>query len=56
MTDKMTDELNNDLPDALADDMPDELIVRLAARGDGMTESGRGIPLSAPGDMVTFDA
>lgn len=56
MTDNMTDELNNDLHDELSDDLPDELIIRLAARGDGMTESGRGIPLSAPGDMVTFDA
>ena len=56
MTDNMTDELHHDTHDELADDLPDELIIRLAARGDGMTESGRGIPLSAPGDMVTFDA
>jgi 23S rRNA (uracil1939-C5)-methyltransferase len=29
-----------------------EKIVRLAARGDGISESGRFIPLSAPGDSV----
>jgi 23S rRNA (uracil1939-C5)-methyltransferase len=29
-----------------------EKIVRLAARGDGISESGRFIPLSAPGDTV----
>lgn len=37
-------------------DTDNEEIIRLAARGDGMTASGRAIPLSAPGDMVTFDA
>ena len=29
-----------------------EPIVRLAARGDGVTETGRFVPLSAPGDFV----
>lgn len=29
-----------------------EQIIRLAARGDGVTESGRFVPLSAPGDLV----
>ena len=29
-----------------------EPIVRLAARGDGVTESGRFVPLTAPGDIV----
>ncbi|MGQ0559580.1 MAG: class I SAM-dependent RNA methyltransferase [Sphingosinicella sp.] len=29
-----------------------ELIVRLAARGDGVTTSGRYVPLAAPGDRV----
>jgi 23S rRNA (uracil1939-C5)-methyltransferase len=29
-----------------------EAIVRLAARGEGVTESGRFIPLAAPGDLV----
>jgi 23S rRNA (uracil1939-C5)-methyltransferase len=29
-----------------------ETIVRLAARGDGVTESGRFLPLTAPGDRV----
>ena len=29
--------------------------MRIAARGDGVTESGRFIPLTAPGDMVAAD-
>ena len=33
--------------------MPVETIVRLAARGDGVTESGRFFPLAAPGDRVS---
>jgi 23S rRNA (uracil1939-C5)-methyltransferase len=32
--------------------MPVESILRLAARGDGVTASGRYFPLTAPGDMV----
>jgi 23S rRNA (uracil1939-C5)-methyltransferase len=32
-----------------------ETIVRLAARGDGVTESGRFFPLTAPGDLVAPD-
>jgi 23S rRNA (uracil1939-C5)-methyltransferase len=32
-----------------------ERIVRLAARGDGVTESGRFVPLTAPGDTVAAD-
>jgi 23S rRNA (uracil1939-C5)-methyltransferase len=35
--------------------MPVETIVRLAARGDGVTESGRFFPLAAPGDSVSDD-
>lgn len=35
--------------------MSGELIVRVAARGDGVTESGRHAPLSAPGDMLAED-
>jgi 23S rRNA (uracil1939-C5)-methyltransferase len=35
--------------------MPVERIVRLAARGDGVTESGRFVPLTAPGDLVAPD-
>jgi 23S rRNA (uracil1939-C5)-methyltransferase len=35
--------------------MPVEQIVRLAARGDGVTESGRFVPMSAPGDLVGED-
>jgi len=35
--------------------MPVETIVRLAARGDGVTESGRFFPLTAPGDGVAED-
>jgi len=31
------------------------VIVRVAARGDGVTESGRHVPLSAPGDRVEAD-
>lgn len=33
-----------------------ETVVRLAARGDGVTESGRFVPLSAPGDRVVGEA
>jgi 23S rRNA (uracil1939-C5)-methyltransferase len=32
-----------------------EHIVRLAARGDGVTESGRFVPMTAPGDTVAAD-
>ena len=32
-----------------------ERIVRLAARGDGVTESGRFVPMTAPGDTVAAD-
>jgi len=32
-----------------------ETIVRLAARGDGVTAEGRFVPLSAPGDLVAPD-
>lgn len=32
--------------------MPDELIVRVAARGDGVTANGRHAALAAPGDML----
>ncbi len=35
--------------------MPAELIVRLAARGDGVTTTGRFVPGSAPGDTVDAD-
>ena len=35
--------------------MTDEPIVRIAARGDGMTASGRHSPLSAPGDLLALD-
>ena len=35
--------------------MTDDLILRLAARGDGMTADGRAVPLTAPGDRVTAD-
>jgi len=35
--------------------MTGELIVRLAARGDGVTEAGRFVPLAAPGDLVDAD-
>jgi len=33
--------------------MNSEKVVRLAARGDGVTESGRHVPMSAPGDLVS---
>jgi 23S rRNA (uracil1939-C5)-methyltransferase len=33
----------------------EERIVRLAARGDGVTESGRFVPMVAPGDRVAED-
>lgn len=32
-----------------------DVIVRLAARGDGVTESGRFVPLAAPGDLILPD-
>jgi 23S rRNA (uracil1939-C5)-methyltransferase len=32
-----------------------ERIVRLAARGDGVTESGKFVPMTAPGDLVAAD-
>ena len=32
-----------------------ERIVRIAARGDGVTESGRHLPFTAPGDLVLDD-
>ena len=32
--------------------MPVSMIVRLAGRGDGVTEDGRHIPLAAPGDAI----
>jgi 23S rRNA (uracil1939-C5)-methyltransferase len=32
-----------------------ERIVRLAARGDGVTESGRFVPMTAPGDLAAAD-
>jgi 23S rRNA (uracil1939-C5)-methyltransferase len=35
--------------------MPVETIIRLAARGDGVTESGRFFPMAAPGDLVAAD-
>ncbi|WP_448657842.1 class I SAM-dependent RNA methyltransferase [Sphingomonas sp. CJ99] len=38
------------MPDAIV-----EPIVRVAARGDGMTASGRAVPLTAPGDQVDAD-
>lgn len=33
-----------------------ETVLRLAARGDGVTESGRHVPMTAPGDLVSGDA
>jgi len=35
--------------------MPVEKIARLAARGDGVTDSGRFFPMTAPGDLVAED-
>jgi 23S rRNA (uracil1939-C5)-methyltransferase len=35
--------------------MTDEPIVRIAARGDGITASGRYSPLAAPGDLLALD-
>lgn len=35
--------------------MSGEAIVRLAARGDGVTANGRYVPLTAPGDVVAAD-
>ncbi|MGH6659570.1 MAG: class I SAM-dependent RNA methyltransferase, partial [Sphingomicrobium sp.] len=32
-----------------------EPIVRIAARGDGVTASGRHAPFAAPGDMLLSD-
>ena len=35
--------------------MTEDLIIRLAARGDGMTADGRTVPLAAPGDTLVAD-
>ena len=35
--------------------MTDDLILRLAARGDGMTADGRAVPFAVPGDHVAAD-
>lgn len=35
--------------------MENEEIVRVAAKGDGVTASGRHVPLAAPGDLVSAD-
>jgi 23S rRNA (uracil1939-C5)-methyltransferase len=35
--------------------MENEEIVRVAAKGDGVTASGRHVPLAAPGDVVSAD-
>ena len=35
--------------------MPVDRVVRLAARGDGVAESGRHVPMTAPGDSVADD-
>jgi 23S rRNA (uracil1939-C5)-methyltransferase len=32
-----------------------DIIIRVAARGDGVTEDGRHVPLTAPGDSVAYD-
>ena len=32
-----------------------EIIVRVAGRGDGVTEAGRHVPLAAPGDQIAAD-
>ena len=31
-----------------------EEVIRLAAKGDGVTASGRHVPLAAPGDTVRY--
>ena len=36
-------------------DQDDDLIVRIAAKGDGVTADGRHVPLSAPGDRIGAD-
>ena len=35
--------------------MSAEIIVRLAGRGDGVTEAGRFVAMTAPGDCVAED-
>ena len=46
-------------PGLIADDLArravSETIIRLAARGDGVTESGRCVAMAAPGDMIAED-
>ena len=32
-----------------------ETVLRVAAKGDGVTASGRHVPFSAPGDLVSDD-
>jgi 23S rRNA (uracil1939-C5)-methyltransferase len=36
-------------------DIDKDLIIRIAAKGDGVTADGRHVPLAAPGDRVTAD-
>ncbi len=52
----IADDLLAALPAALAELPVTETIVRLAARGDGVTEDGRHVPLTAPGDIVEGEA
>lgn len=35
--------------------MSEERIIRIASRGEGVTESGRHVPLTAPGDLIAED-
>lgn len=35
--------------------MSDETIIRIASRGEGVTESGRHVPFTAPGDRIAAD-
>lgn len=49
----MSDETLTD--ETLTGEPVDELIVRLAARGDGVTASGRYSPMAAPGDILAVD-
>ena len=36
-------------------DIDNDLIIRIAAKGDGVTADGRHVPLAAPGDRLAAD-
>ena len=43
------------MPDAVSHMIDGSIVVRIAAKGDGVTEDGRHVALAAPGDMVSVE-